>query len=125
LHLKDLSSSLVAVYRMHPMIPDDITFWSAKDGRQLHRRDFQEIAGNSAQKICDDVDLAGLFYSFGLMNPGAVTLHNYPRALQQFTRPDGVLIDLAAHDIMRCRELGMPRYTKFLRDAAPAPGPEL
>lgn len=42
-----------------------------------------------------------------------VTLHNYPKALQQFTRPDGVLIDLAAHDIMRCRELGVPRYTKF------------
>ncbi len=47
------------------------------------------------------------------MNPGAVQLHNYPRALQQFTRPDGVLIDLASHDIMRCRELGVPRYTKF------------
>ncbi len=57
--------------------------------------------------------MTDLFYSFGLMHPGAVTLHNYPRALQQFTRPDGVLIDLAAHDIMRCRELGVPRYTKF------------
>ena len=57
--------------------------------------------------------MTDLFYSFGQMNPGAVQLHNYPRALQQFTRPDGVLIDLAAHDIMRCRELGVPRYTKF------------
>jgi hypothetical protein len=59
------------------------------------------------------VNITDLFYSFGVMHPGAVTLHNYPRALQQFTRPDGVLIDLAAHDIMRCRELGVPRYTKF------------
>jgi hypothetical protein len=47
------------------------------------------------------------------MNPGAVTLHNCPRTLQQFTRPDGVLIDLAGHDIMRCRELGVPRYIAF------------
>lgn len=108
-----LTEEFVAVYRMHPLIPDDITFWSATDGRQLQRLGFQEIAGNSAQTICDEVEITDLFYSFGLMNPGAVTLHNYPRALQQFTRPDGVLIDLAAHDIMRCRELGVPRYTKF------------
>jgi Animal haem peroxidase len=108
-----LTEEFVAVYRMHPLIPDDITFWSASDGRQLEQLNFQEIAGNSAQYICDNIDITDLFYSFGLMHPGAVTLHNYPRALQQFTRPDGVLIDLAAHDIMRCRELGVPRYTKF------------
>jgi hypothetical protein len=108
-----LTEEFVAVYRMHPLIPDDITFWSAKDGRKLQETQFAGIAGNAAQGICDDVDLTDLFYSFGQMNPGAVALHNYPRALQQFTRPDGVLIDLAAHDIMRCRELGVPRYTKF------------
>jgi len=108
-----LTEEFVAVYRMHPLIPDDIVFWSAADGRELRRLNFQQIAGNATQSICDDIDLTDLFYSFGLMNPGAVTLHNYPRALQQFTRPDGVLIDLAAHDIMRCRELGVPRYTRF------------
>jgi hypothetical protein len=108
-----LTEEFVGVYRMHPLIPDDITFWSATDGRQLQKINFQAIAGDAAQGICDDVDMTDLFYSFGQMNPGAVQLHNYPRALQQFTRPDGVLIDLAATDIMRCRELGVPRYTKF------------
>lgn len=108
-----LTEEFVAVYRMHPLIPDDITFRSATDDRVLQQTEFQKIAGNFAQNICDEVDITDLFYSFGLMNPGAVQLHNYPRALQQFTRPDGVLIDLAAHDIMRCRELGVPRYTKF------------
>jgi len=108
-----LTEEFVAVYRMHPLIPDDITFWSAQDGRQLQQIGFQGIAGDQAQGICDAVTMTDLFYSFGLMHPGAVTLHNYPKALQQFTRPDGVLIDLAAHDIMRCRELGVPRYTKF------------
>jgi hypothetical protein len=108
-----LTEEFVAVYRMHPLIPDDITFWSAKDGRQLQQIGFQGITGDDAQSICDAITMTDLFYSFGLMHPGAVTLHNYPRALQQFTRPDGVLIDVAAHDIMRCRELGVPRYTKF------------
>ena len=108
-----LTEEFVGVYRMHPLIPDDITFWSAADGRELQKTNFQSIAGDAAQGICDDVDMTDLFYSFGQMNPGAVQLHNYPRTLQQFTRPDGVLIDLAATDIMRCRELGVPRYTKF------------
>ena len=30
-----------------------------------------------------------LFYSFGTCHPGAVTLHNYPRHLQNLTRDDG------------------------------------
>src|SRR5436309_2600072 len=54
-----------------------------------------------------------LLYSFGLTHPGAITLHNYPRSLQRFERPDGIVIDLAAHDILRTRELGVPRYNRF------------
>jgi hypothetical protein len=108
-----LTEEFVAVYRMHPLIPDDITFWSLETGGLLQRLGFQDIAGNNAQKICDDVQIQDLFYSFGIMNPGAVQLHNYPNALQHFIRPDGIAMDLAAHDIMRCRELGVPRYTKF------------
>ncbi len=108
-----LTEEFVAVYRMHPLIPDDITFWSVETGETLQELGFQQIAGNDAQGVCDRIQVQDLFYSFGLMNPGAVQLHNYPNALQHFIRPDGVHIDLAAHDIMRCRELGVPRYTKF------------
>jgi hypothetical protein len=59
--------------------------------------------------------LGDLLYTFGTMHPGLVVLHNFPRALQNFRRPDGKLMDLAATDIMRCRELGVPRYTEFRR----------
>src|SRR5207248_5536331 len=37
----------------------------------------------------------------------------YPRFLQRFERPDGYFMDLAATDIMRSRELGVPRYNQF------------
>ena len=47
--------------------------------------------------------------------PGAITLHNYPRFLQQLDRPDGELLDLAAIDILRTRERGVPRYNEFRR----------
>ena len=56
-----------------------------------------------------------LFYSFGTCHPGAVTLHNYPRHLQNLTRDDGEHLDLAAVDILRDRERGVPRYNQFRR----------
>jgi hypothetical protein len=63
--------------------------------------------------LLDEIRLADLFYSFGIANPGAISLHNYPRLLQEYERPDGVLMDLAATDILRSRELGVPRYNAF------------
>ena len=56
-----------------------------------------------------------LFYSFGISHPGAIALHNYPRFLQTFNRPDGTTIDLAATDVLRTRERGVPRYNQFRR----------
>ena len=35
--------------------------------------------------------------------------------MQEFRRPDGHLQDLAATDILRSRELGVPRYNEFRR----------
>ena len=61
------------------------------------------------------IAMADLFYSFGTMHPGLVTLHNFPRFLQEFERPDGQFVDLAATDILRIRELGVPRYNQFRR----------
>ncbi|MBR7839859.1 hypothetical protein KDL01_41875, partial [Actinospica durhamensis] len=59
--------------------------------------------------------MADLLYSFGTLHPGLVTLHNFPKFLQEFERPDGHLQDLAATDILRSRELGVPRYNEFRR----------
>jgi len=63
--------------------------------------------------------MADLFYSFGVANPGAVTLHNYPNFLRNLKRPEafGVeeVIDLASIDVLRDRERGVPRYNRFLR----------
>jgi hypothetical protein len=56
-----------------------------------------------------------LLYSFGISHPGAVTLHNYPRHLQNLRRDNGEHLDLAAVDIFRDRERGVPRYNQFRR----------
>jgi len=110
-----ITEEFVAVYRMHPLLPDDYSFHSAIDGSPIEEQTFLEIAGKQALGVLDRVPLRDLLYSFGIAHPGQVTLHNFPRSLQNFTRPDGFLMDLAAVDILRSRELGVPRYNQFRR----------
>ena len=111
-----LTEEFVAVYRMHPLIPDSFDFRSAADdAATLGPREFDQITGPAAAELLTTQDLGDLLYTFGTMNPGLVCLHNFPKHLQTFTRPDGRLMDLAANDIVRSRELGAPRYTEFLR----------
>jgi hypothetical protein len=108
-----ITEEFVAVYRMHPLIPDDFSFRSAATGELLQERSFPEVADRHAAEILERVSMTDLFYSFGIAHPGAIQLHNYPRGLQEFRRPDGNFVDLAATDILRTRELGVPRYNRF------------
>jgi hypothetical protein len=110
-----LTKEFVAVYRMHPLIPDDYRFRSAAD--DAHPRDYtlRELSGPDALGVAAAFSETDLLYSFGTEHPGAIVLNNFPRHLQEFLRPDGKLVDLAATDIVRSRELGVPRYNEFRR----------
>ena len=112
-----LTEEFVAVYRMHPLIPDHFDFRSVDtDAETLGKAEFDTLAGPAGLEALKANRLVDLLYTFGTENPGLVTLHNFPKYLQTFTRPDtGTLMDLAATDILRCRELGVPRYTAFRR----------
>jgi hypothetical protein len=110
-----LTEEFVAVYRMHPLIPDDYDFRSAANDHSIQRMAFRELTGAAALQVMAKLRQTDLLYSFGTMHPGLVTLHNYPRDLQHFERPDGKLMDLGAVDILRSRELGVPRYNAFRR----------
>jgi hypothetical protein len=110
-----LTEEFVAVYRMHPLIPDEFVFRSLRDDHVLQERSLPEIGALHVRECLEQVPLADALYSFGIANPGAITLHNYPRFLQRLERPDGELIDLAATDIVRTRERGVPRYNEFRR----------
>ena len=110
-----ITEEFVAVYRMHPLMPDDYSFRSFTTGNVMEERTFPEVFSKNARGLMTRFSMADLFYSFGVMNPGAITLHNFPRFLQQLERPDGPMIDLAAVDILRDRERGVPRYNEFLK----------
>jgi len=110
-----LTEEFVAVYRMHPLIRDEYGIRAAADDHPLRSCTFRDIAGPAAMELTKHVDQADLLYSFGTENPGAIVCRNYPRFLQEYERPDGTLQDLAATDVLRIREMGVPRYNEFRR----------
>ena len=110
-----LTEEFVAVYRMHPLLPDHFAFRSVADDEMLEERPFPELGALHARQRLEELGVDNVLYSFGIAHPGAITLHNYPRFLQHLERPDGTRLDLAATDILRIRERGVPRYNQFRR----------
>jgi hypothetical protein len=110
-----LTEEFVAVYRMHPLIPDELVFRSHQTGATLERRELPDVAGRKTRAVVERIAMDDLFYSFGVSHPGAITLHNYPKHLQNLTMDNGERLDLAAVDILRDRERGVPRYNQFRR----------
>jgi hypothetical protein len=112
-----LTEEFAAVYRLHPLIPDDLTLRRLASGRVLSVVPFRDALLERAIDFAavHEVSAGDLWYSLGVANAGAVCLHNYPDFLRDFTRPDGVRIDLAAVDVLRDRERGVPRYNAFRR----------
>jgi hypothetical protein len=108
-----MTEEFTSVYRMHPLMPDEFVFRSISDGKALGEWTLPEVANRHAREVMKQVSLVDLFYSFGVAHPGAITLHNYPRFLQNLSLDGDVKMDLAAVDILRDRERGVPRYNEF------------
>jgi heme peroxidase/catalase len=107
-----LTEDFVAVYRMHPLLPDDYRFYDRHTGQLLGQRTFHDIQGDRTDEALHEVGLQNLLYSFGISHPGAIRLHNYPHALTAFQR-NGECIDLSVVDLVRDRRRGVPRYNDF------------
>jgi hypothetical protein len=123
-----LTEEFVAVYRLHPLIPEKLKFFRATDGSEIKDLPFMDVVFEKAQTLLDDGTTMGdIFYSFGISHPGAITLHNYPGFLRQLpmrnekgeyvkdSAGNQIYMDLASVEITRDRERGVPRYNEFLR----------
>lgn len=112
-----LTEEFLAVYKMHPLIPDDFSFRSVASNATIKEYHLPELVFRNARPAMETVGMENVIYSFGTMHPGAITLHNFPRGLQHLeeTTSTGktVVNDLATIDILRMRERGVPRYNEF------------
>jgi hypothetical protein len=108
-----ITEEFVSVYRLHPLLPDDYEMRDHRSGKLIEQDEFNNLQGHDTRKAIDKYGLSDLYYSFGVAHPGAITLHNHPRALQDHTRITGEHVDLGTIDILRDRERGVPRYNDF------------
>jgi hypothetical protein len=112
-----MTEEFVATYRMHSLLPDEIVFRSARNDEPRHTRSLNDVAGAAVRQIYAEMPFEDAVYSFGRSHSGALVLHNFPNALRKIDkRPEeGVFLDLAAVDILRDRERGVPRYCAMRR----------
>lgn len=111
-----LTEEFVSVYRMHSLMPDEFSFRRHDDGSLIRSAELTEVAGTNSHLIYADASFLDVVYSLGSDHPGALALYNYPRHLQDMRRQDsGKPADLAAIDILRDRERGVPRYCEVRR----------
>jgi hypothetical protein len=121
-----LTEEFNAVYRLHPLIPDEVTV--KRSGEMGGAKTYQmiDIAFKAARNpFHDGASMTEAIYSFGTSHPGAVVPQNFPNFLRSLELPPDISdgpsfgriqrLDLAATDIIRDRERGVPRYCEFRR----------
>jgi Animal haem peroxidase len=111
----------VSVYRLHPLIPDLIEYRDlTKDPNQIAEK--VAVINTFESKATDAMHTGGMAnwgLSLGRQRLGILTLHNHPQFMQNILLPrldtPTKQIDLAALDIIRDREHGVPRFNEFRR----------
>jgi hypothetical protein len=117
-----MTEEFTAVYRMHPLLPDTVQIRSLNPRKASKTLDFVDVQGSKTRALMKTHGFADVLYSLGIANPGAMRIRNYPNFLRRFRKDvershshktEQPLLDMAAIDIMRDRERGVPRYNRF------------
>ena len=111
----------VTVYRLHPLVPDLIEYRDmSKDPNQIVQKvAVIETFEGKATDAMRSRGMANWGLSLGRQRLGLLALHNHPQFLQnirlpRLDTPTGQ-IDIAALDLIRDREHGVPRFNEFRR----------
>jgi hypothetical protein len=110
----------VTVYRLHALVPDLIEFRTLMSPNAIDSKiPVVETFRGRATAFMRDRGLANWGLSIGRQRLGALALHNHPQFMQnlkmdRLTSPSKT-IDVAALDIIRDRERGVPRFNEFRR----------
>ncbi len=110
-----MTEEFVSVYRMHPLLPDNLVLKKMSDKSYAKAITLNQTREAKSGNLLKNNKMDDLFYSFGQMHPGQLTLNNYPKELMNMSIPFVGKMDLAAMDILRDRERNVPRYNEFRR----------
>lgn len=107
----------ITVYRLHPMVPDLIEYRTYdQPDRVAETMAVVQTFRKRATGVMHEKGLANLAASMGRQRLGRLTLLNHPQFLQNLHIDEaGHQIDVAALDIIRDRERGVPRFNEFRR----------
>ncbi len=109
-----LTEEFVAVYRMHPLLPDEYTFRSADDDRVLAELTFPRSARSRRASAVEELSASECCSTRSASPTRARSRSTTTRAsCSTSTDPTAAILDLAATDILRSRERGVPRYNAF------------
>ena len=110
----------VTVYRLHPLVPDLIAFRELDEPNAITTNvPVLETAFGGAARAMHEGGLASWALSMGRQRLGLLVLGNHPQFLQNLKierlQSETGQIDVAALDIIRDRERGIPRFNEFRR----------
>lgn len=110
-----LTREFLSVYRLHSLLPDEIELYRTGESRASEVLSLAQLRQAASHLVSRRYSMADLFYSFGRQHPGQLVLNNFPDTLQNLSIPGAGFYDLAAVDVLRDRERGVPRYNRFRR----------
>jgi hypothetical protein len=110
-----ITEEFTAVYRMHSLVPDQFSFRRHSDDQQVETRGLNEVFADKVRPLYDRMSFDDVLYSLATSHPGGLVLHNYPNHLRKIPEKNDIFNDLAAIDVLRDRERGVPRYCEFRR----------
>jgi hypothetical protein len=110
-----LTEEFVEVYRLHSLLPEQLLLRRRDQPDTLEAVALHATRQAGSPRITQRHAMADLFYSFGVQQPGALVLNNFPRFMQDLSVPGNPFCDMGTVDIVRARERGVPRYNEFRR----------
>jgi hypothetical protein len=110
----------ISVYRLHPMLPDLIEYRDTQDPNTIRLKiPIVETFRGKATPFMRERGLANWALSMGRQRVGQLALQNHPRFMQNLRidrlKSPTQRIDIAALDLIRDRERGVPRFNEFRR----------
>jgi len=110
-----MPEEFTSIYRLHSLLPERMSVVNARSG-QVMKKDLSmaDAIFSKSHELISTYGLENVLYSLGTQGAGHLTLQNYPFFLTNFEK-FGKTVNMAATDVFRDRERGVPRYNEFRR----------